>query len=462
MEKSKFFTRTLAVVLAAVMLAAVLCGCGGGSNSGDATKPTGNVKKTDAASNGGSQYPAEGEVHNDFYDDIKGSTIWIMDDPSDESKEIAAAFEKEYGVTFKWEDTTNGWDTRIAQQITSGKSCDLIGVWDNAFISNVLSGTIVPIDQYIEAGDPAWNWDLMNLHMYKGKHYGVVSALRRLDFDDYVWYNKTMFEDAGQTDPYTLYKQGNWNFETFLSTAKAMTQKAADGSTSVYGYNGDLQESFLQMNGNPQVSFDNKNGKATITLDQTSGVNALKLLQELYKNKYSNPDVDYVSSFFAGKTAMTISNVDLTFNQGAYEKCQFELGWAPTPKGSDTGDTYYRSTRMWSYATTSKAQNPKGGIAYMDFYGRYQKLHENDPEMKAARDKTYSPEHYKMIQEWTANSKPMNTFVDGIGNWGKGKKYKFWNAIKYDLTPPATVMDTYLPELQGEIDYAFSSNSITD
>src|SRR5699024_12297398 len=38
-----------------------------------------------------------------------------------------------------------------------------------------------------------------------------------------IFYNKTMFEQAGLEDPYELQQKGEWTWETFLDAARALT-----------------------------------------------------------------------------------------------------------------------------------------------------------------------------------------------------------------------------------------------
>lgn len=313
------------VVVIAVLVALMSCG----GNAGE-TKPT---KGGTAAVDPNVDAPASDE---DFYADIKGTTILAREAQTEENKQIVKAFEEKYGVTFKFDETQGDWDTKFAQQISSGKTVDLTNMYDKYLISYVLNDVVQPVDPYIDLKDPTWDLKKMELHSYKGKHYGLVNALRRLEFGGFFVFNKTMFDDAGQTDPYTLYKQGNWNFDTFLSTDKAMTQKGKDGTTSVYGFNTQFMEGFLLMNGNTTIQLDTKVGKAVPTLNQPNAYNALQLIQNLLKNGYASTAVDWAESFKAGRTAMVFERPGIiTFYHDMYNNVSFEMGFAPPPKGSD-------------------------------------------------------------------------------------------------------------------------------
>lgn len=50
-----------------------------------------------------------------------------------------------------------------------------------------------------------------------------------------MFYNKTLFDQAGLTDPNRLATQGKWTWEQFEESAKAITSK--DATNRIYGAN---------------------------------------------------------------------------------------------------------------------------------------------------------------------------------------------------------------------------------
>lgn len=386
-----------------------------------------------------------------FYDDIRGTTVKIAEDNSEEIRLIIKAFEERYGCKVELTSDFSNWETKFAVQISSGNTLDCVPVADDRYVEYLTKGKIQPVDSYIDAKDPIWNNSVMDSHTYNGKHYVLFNNQRRYDVNWYIYYNENFFEEEGEVLPATLYQQGKWDYNAFLRTAEKMTQKS-NGNTSRYGFTTNRYDLLALTNGATLASMDT-NGKATVTMNNQATQNALQLIQDLKYKGFASYQDNSIELFKAGQAAMVFTGPgEIGFNNNIYDKTVFpyKLGVVPTPKGPDTGNTYYAPSLQQSSGIPAKAKNPKGAAAWVYFLGLYQKEHENDKVMLDARRRTYSDEHLALINSYNKNLTSISFTVNGFGNW-RGSSQKFWDELLVDNVPPATVTAKYVSVLQTNV-----------
>ena len=398
------------------------------------------------------------ETPKGFYDSIKGSkvTIYASDKPSDLMKKTQQQFEKKYGCTvvfdvIPWAD----WHTKFPQQVSAGKTVDVAPLFDTEFANYAATGMFQSVESYVEINDPIWDKNIMDLFKWKGKHYGLYTKLRSYA-QGMIFFNKTMFEDEGEDDPYTLYKKGKWDLNQFRQTALAMRRLGKDGKTSVYGFGTWWYDAFILSNGNRQV-VPQSDGSVKITLNQQSAYDAMQLIQDM---QLKDKSFDYTLSsswadyFMGGKMAMVYErpwNVAGVYNMYDKKNFPYELGVAPPPKGLNTGNTYYAPSIIEATGIPAKASNPKAGAAWIYFSSIYARDNQNDPVRISDRRRMLSDEHKKIVDGFLDKATPINSMINGFGNWYYNR-WPMWAAIYRDNIPPATAVAQHLNELQYEID----------
>lgn len=90
------------------------------------------------------------------------------------------------------------------------------------------------LDPFVAKEKPGFLDDFIPLALEEGRYKGGLYALNVLFGSVMVYYNRNLFEKAGLTDPYQLHKRGEWNWETFVENAKALTKRES-GRTLEYG-----------------------------------------------------------------------------------------------------------------------------------------------------------------------------------------------------------------------------------
>jgi len=275
-----------------------------------------------------------------------------------------------------------------------------------------------------------------------------------------IYYNKTMFEDAGVTDPYTLYKQGKWDYATFRKTAKDMSKDTnKDGKTDVFGFHFVFRDIFVTANGNRQVKV-NDNGTVDITMNQPSAYAGWQLYQNMQLvDKSMDWQNDGPALFMGGRLAMLMERPwNVVGFYKMYDKKNFpdELGMVPPPKGPDTGSTYYAPSIMSTYSIPTHAKNPLGASAWMYFGETYKKEHYNDADAAKQRRITISDEHMKIYNEFLGKAVVINTLVNGIGDWSTARWPMEAEMIR-DNVPPATAIPKHMNVLKDEINKVLNS-----
>lgn len=177
--------------------------------------------------------------------------------------------------------------------------------WDVWFVQNriayyplVSQGALLPVENIV-GGD---YWERLSARdqftadvtAYKGvKYIWNVSV----DYDDSLlpplehhiqvfYYNKDMFEREGLPDPYQLYREGEWNWETAGNLARSLTKDTnGDGQIDQWGLSLITDwcvYPFLLANGAEIVIYDETTGRYIYNVNTREAENALRQLAEWY------------------------------------------------------------------------------------------------------------------------------------------------------------------------------------
>lgn len=208
--------------------------------------------------------------------------------------------------------------------------------------------------------------EMVNLYNSDGKQYAVPKDIDTIG----LWYNKTMFDEAG-----LAYPDDTWTWEKLYETAKLLTK--ADGSQFGYAINtGNNQDSYynaIYSYGGSVLSDD----KSTSGYDDPKTIAAMQVFEKMLAEKIC-PDLATISEngadvlFKSGKVAMitqgswmvpsfrddeyTFKNCDVavlpTGPDGLRVSIYNGLGWAAAANGKNTDAAW----SLIEYLGTEKAQ----------------------------------------------------------------------------------------------------------
>ncbi len=152
-----------------------------------------------------------------------------------ESKKVELEmFEQKYGGTVTYYPTT--YENRyngLSTYILGGESIDFFGEDTYNFPKGIVSGMFQPIDDYIDLDSELWQQfsNAMDVFEFNGKHYQFVTNVYA---EQVCLYNKATIEENGFDDPWELYENGEWNWDTF----REMLLQFVDEDSGKYGLDG--------------------------------------------------------------------------------------------------------------------------------------------------------------------------------------------------------------------------------
>ncbi|WP_372637654.1 sugar ABC transporter substrate-binding protein [Cohnella sp.] len=148
-----------------------------------------------------------------------------------------------------------------------------------------------------------------------------------------LFYNKTLFDKTGLTDPNTLAKEGKWTWAEFEKSAQAIASK--DAQNRVYGAN--FFRDWKNWVTLSSYSWSNGSGPfnkeiTEFTWNDQYGVETFQMLERMMFTDESHPKAGEQVSFDAGNVAMFFDVY--SYVSKAREIKDFEWSIAPTPSGS--------------------------------------------------------------------------------------------------------------------------------
>lgn len=290
--------KQLTAVFLAGLMAFTVAGCGG-SKSEEAASPaqsTETAKSEEASS--GSQVLRVLNWGSTSEEQIANDAIARFNEqyPDVEVKQTCVPVDS-------WSNFIQKWVTMS----TSGEAPDVINVGLEAAqmaVSNDLLMSlddVVAGDEYLSRLQEEYAPSLLDGFSVNGTLYGLPSGTQTM----LVYYNKTMFDEAG-----IAYPQDGWTWDEFLEDARALTK--ADGS--VYGFG--LSSSYFQL-----TPWWVTNGASLVTEDGKPSVNspemveAVTFLKQMVTDKITpDPISSDVYTMFASKQLAMVGAGRWTLN----------------------------------------------------------------------------------------------------------------------------------------------------
>lgn len=310
------FKKVMALVLASAMVFS-MAACGGDSGS------SGETKKEDSGDSGESD------------GDELSVSIW---DTNQEPglKEILADFTEETGIKTKL--TVVKWDeywTMLEAGAQGGSLPDVFWMHSNESERYMSNDMLLDLTDKIAESDKIdpenYPEDIWGLYTYDDKYYAVPKDVDTIA----LWYNKTMFDEAG-----LAYPTADWTWDDVSEAAKKLTKD--DGS----------QYGLAVRNDNNQAGYYNlvyDNGGYIINEDKTKSgwddpktIEAMKTLEGWIKDGVM-PSIETMSEngedvlFQSGKAAMVLQGswMVAAYRDNEYTAANCDL--VELPKNAETG-----------------------------------------------------------------------------------------------------------------------------
>lgn len=363
--------KKMARILAGLISLSLLLGATGCAGA-DTPETSSHYKENDEVS------IAEAEVENKV--DLGGETIyWLANydiNPTNNNDRSVALtlFEDQFGGKVEWIQCTsdNKFDT-LTNRILGGDPVDMFPYEWDALPNGVYKQQYQPLDDYIDLDDEIWDGmrDAIDMYAYNGKHYVVPFAVSDPLL---ITYSRTMCSENGLKDPYELYQDGEWDWNSFMEMMKTFVANG-DGSSERYGIAGWFGQAMVQSTGKTIVNFDGK--QFTNNISDPDIEAAENLMAEIRSLKLFDPN--WYGYFPDTGNVLFYAMSDWSLSASNANNADADIMVVPFPKCPDA-DEYYL---CGNFAAKMLVKNSTKGKA-VGTYILCERLAETTPEYQAA------------------------------------------------------------------------------
>ncbi|MFN3844636.1 MAG: extracellular solute-binding protein [Paracoccaceae bacterium] len=243
--------------------------------------------------------------------------------------------------------------TKVAAAIPAGQGPDVVQLfygWLNDYVQAELIQPL-PTDVFPTAVIDAEFFPIVQALKYDGTYYALPTAVRSLA----LFYNKTLFAEAGITEPPKT-------LDELVEMAGKLTKKDSAGNILQVGITSGMtaqdhhwwREVLVRQFGSVPYSDDSK----TVAYNDAGGIAALQFYTDL-ETKHGVTQSGFLdepqAAFRAGKAGL---HIDGSFRIGALQGTDgLDWGVAELPAGPDGTKSNYAS--YWANAITTKAKGEK-------------------------------------------------------------------------------------------------------
>ncbi|MBR6873531.1 MAG: extracellular solute-binding protein [Ruminococcus sp.] len=301
-------SKRLAAGLLAVLTAFSVAGCGSSDDSTSASKASDDTSKAaDSVADDNYDFSHETVVSVEDTSDIEGldgvpdeekELVWLSYfdiNPTRANPEIRTdldLFQKK-GGSIKY-DKTNSLEkyTKLADEILAGSPPDMFWYEGNmTFPYNVTRGMFQSVDKIIDFDSDLWKdvKELADTFVLNGEHY--VAPIN-LVTTTVLTYDKDLLEAAQLDDPYELWKNGEWNWNTWEEMMSEFVN-GATGDEVRYGVYGWFAQFIYYSTGETLIKFDSDKQEYYNNIDNPDLERAAQFLYDLDK-KQLNYHADWI------------------------------------------------------------------------------------------------------------------------------------------------------------------------
>ncbi len=391
--------------------------------------------------------------------ELTDKTVTIMQQGalSEQQENILSFAKSQYGIEVEVVASGTGAEPmrKLVQLVASGSAPDLFAFDNPYYPLGVIEGLFQNVSEYVD-------WKDIKFAPYEksSKEYDYY-VLAGSEPRYVLWYNKTIFENAGIKTPLYYLQNNEWTWDKLMELSKQLTV-ISGGKTSQFGFadaSGGMFYSRLAAAGKDMVNVD-KNGKYTSNLSDSIFEEITKSYLDLTTNGYMYYQSDSYDMFKNGKIAMFNAGKWLSETYGMQDMVsEGKISFVPTPKDSNVDKYYYMSNgNGWVIPENNK--NPEGVKAWLQAMYYYYYLKNNDEtyiqsyknmeiEKSGWTDLEFSMEEY--IDEETEHVILKYQGIGGVDGW-LSYVWEMQSLLLDKQQPWATVRDKYEPLLNAEIE----------
>ena len=245
-----YFGRALSALIASAAVILTTASC----SEKDKTKPS-EIKPTESSTETSKADSAKKPAGSM---EITWLADYDLNRSESERPAALAIFEDVYGGKINYVQTApENKLSKLEEMLGAGEEVDMFPYEDGVFPEGTARDLFQPLDPYFEElgmdEDGLWDdiKDIAEIFKYKDQHYVVPYALS----EPYLLtYCRALFRSEGMDDPYTLYKEGKWDWNAFTGMINKFTE--SETSAHHFGISGFYGEAILASTGHTVINFD--------------------------------------------------------------------------------------------------------------------------------------------------------------------------------------------------------------
>lgn len=313
--------------------------------------------------------------------------------------------------------TWGQYNTQLSQAVLASKPYDIVFTSGSFYPAPIVADLLLPVDSAITTADlvdaKAPEKGGINLELSKAFAWGnqlYALSSNRSVYPEVMYYNKKLFREAGLEDPYTLYKNGKWNWQKFMEQADLATDTAGGVYYMSYPDPNALQGLFdtsavkLDENGAPYENLSDSKMVAAFNFFKDSFVKPGKIIWQ---------NTDPATAFKNGTAYIYTSVTDgyaqaagMAKDSTAFDKNISNLGVVPWPLPAENTRKAYPVHQPQGWAINKGSKNVDVLVEWVKFESTF-----NDP----VQDENILPSEYRAVFDklMTGNvSYPISGFTD--------------------------------------------------
>ena len=287
---------------------------------------------------------------------------------------------KEYGLTIKYTKSQHMKSTESAlQAMNAGKQCDIIYSNHVVFPSSLcITRSITDVVNINNLGSSP---GVCKNTMDTAKWGNTLRLIAPIGVVDVIWYNQTLTQELGLSDPHLMWEKGKWSWSSFSDYMKSVPAKNNRGEDLV---------AFVQWPSNASYIWPSTNGSPRIYIDADADKPALI-------NNWLKPEtleawefitgvcnsINYGSSaettpgnqkehlgLYNGTTIMSATMYTQVYRDTEYSK-KVQINWVPYPKSDNENGKeicQYYGFGMMLPKKTSKPDNVNIALKFMELW----------------------------------------------------------------------------------------------
>ena len=318
--------------------------------------------------------PSADDVLSQVPAELKGTklTMQIWWRASKDDTNEVQTFTEQTGIQVRYETADlDKYLTNLTGKVTAGNPPALAAIINEWYPQPITRGLMQPIKNtgWDYSDDKLYAHAMMDQFSYKGEWYGIALKGSTMSTFEVMFFNKTMMAEdvkAG-TDPYSLWKKGQWNWETCLNLAEKYTDRKAGkhGLTLIY-------QNYWMLSAGQDFVLSDANGLK-------NNINSSKLLDAWYFawdmiNTYKViPGIflDQQKLFYNGQIAMMgggsyYMQCDPNFDYVPQNMKDWGVVPFPSPKGQAPVSACEGT--VWGFPTKVKGKQLQAAMWYLRYF----------------------------------------------------------------------------------------------